>query len=81
MRSNDTPVDTINIKALLAREELAIAKETARLELMANITKYKYDNTKWELLSFSSEEPTGENKDGVHNGLAKLIIDGDNDTY
>ncbi|MBE6304198.1 MAG: DUF3472 domain-containing protein [Bacteroidales bacterium] len=81
LRSNNTPVDTIDIKALLAREELAIAKEAARLELMANTEKYKYDNTKWELLSFSSEEPTGENKDGVHNGLAKLIIDGNNDTY
>ena len=81
LRSNNTPVDTIDIKSLLAREELAIASEVARLNVMADLEKYKYDNTKWELLSFSTEEPTGENKNGVHNGLAKLIIDGDNDTY
>ena len=81
LRSNNTPVDTIDTKSLLAREELAIASEIARLNVMADLEKYKYDNTKWELLSFSTEEPTGENKNGVHNGLAKLIIDGDNDTY
>ena len=81
LRTSNQPVDTINIKALLAREDLAIASEVARLELMANVEKYKYDNTKWELISFSSEEPTGENKDGVHNGFAKLIIDGNKDTY
>lgn len=81
LRTINTPVDTINLSALLAREELAIAKEAARLELMAQIEKNKYDNTKWELLSFSSEEPTGELSKGANCGLAKSIIDGDNDTY
>ncbi len=81
LRTKNTPVDTIDIDALLAREELAFANERARLDSIAELNKYKYDNTKWELLSFSSEEPTGENKDGVHNGLASLIIDGNAKTY
>ncbi len=81
LRTKNTPVDTIDTKALLAREDLAIANEIERLNAMADLGKYKYDNTKWELLSFSSEEPNGENKNGAHNGLAKLIIDGKDDTY
>ena len=81
LRTKNTPVDTINIKALLAREELAIANEKARLDSMAELKKYKYDNTKWELLSFSDEEPTGELSKGENYGLAKSIIDDDLKTY
>lgn len=81
LRTKNTPVDTIDLDVLLAREELAFANERARLDSIDELNKCKYDNTKWELLSFSSEEPTGENKNGVHNGLAALIIDGDKDTY
>jgi hypothetical protein len=81
LRTSNQPVDTINIKALLAREDLAIANEIARLDSAANLKKYKYDNTKWEMLSFSSEEPTGELSKGENFGFAKSIIDGDIKTY
>ncbi len=82
LRKDNTPVDTIDLDALLAREDLAFAKERARLDSIAEIEKYKYDNTKWEMLSFSNEEPTGEVVKGNENyGLAKSIIDGDEKTY
>lgn len=81
LRSSNTPVDTIDIDALLAREELALARERARLDSLAELNKYKYDNTKWEMLSFSSEEPTGELSKGENFGFAKSIIDGDLKTY
>ena len=80
LRSKHTPVDTINIKALLAREELALENERARLDSINTLKKYKYDNTKWEMLKFSSEEPTGELKN-YNSGFAAQIIDGDTKTY
>ena len=81
LREENHPVDTIDTDALLAREDLAIAKEIARLDSLANFEKYKYDNTKWEMLSFSSEEPTGELVKGDNFGFAKSILDGDPKTY
>ena len=41
------------------------------------IKKASYDKSNWELISFSSEEKTGEQT----NGRAAQIIDGDNKTY
>ena len=81
LRTANHPVDTINTSALLAREQLAIDNEIARLDSIANLEKYKYDNTKWEMLSFSSEEPTGELSKGENFGFAKSIIDGNTKTY
>ena len=70
-------IDTINLDALLAREELALAKEQMRLDSLQKIKESMYDKSNWELVSFSSEETTGEGT----NGRAAQILDGDNNTY
>ena len=77
LRSKATPVDTINLDILLAREELAFAKEQARLDSIKMIDELKYDKSKWELISYSSEELTGEKT----HGRAAQIIDDDKNTY
>ncbi len=77
LRSTHTPVDTIDIDLLLAREELAFENERRRLDSIKAIQNSMHDKTNWELLSFSSEEPTGEGT----NGRAAQIIDGDKNTY
>ncbi len=77
LRSKNTPVDTIDIASLLAREELALAREQARLDSMKVINESMYDRSKWKLISFSSEETTGEKT----NGRAAQILDGDKNTY
>ena len=77
LRSDNTPVDTINLNVLLAREELAFAREKARLDSINFLKENMYDKTKWELLNFSSEEVTGEDT----NGRAAQIIDGNENTY
>lgn len=77
LRSTNTPVDTIDLDLLLAREELAFENERHRLDSIKAIKDAMHDKSNWELLSFSSEETTGEGA----NGRAALIIDGDKDTY
>lgn len=77
LRSKATPVDTIDLDVLLAREELAFVREQVRLDSIKMIDKLKYDNTKWELISYTSEELSGEGT----NGRAAQIIDGDKNTY
>lgn len=77
LRSKNTPVDTINLNVLLAREELALEKEQIRLDSISRMKEALYDNTTWEMLEFSSEETSGEGT----NGRAAQIIDGDKNTY
>ena len=77
MRTTHTPVDTINLDLLLAREELAFENERRRLDSISAMNAAMYDKSDWELLSFTSEEKTGEGT----NGFAKLIIDNDKETY
>ena len=77
LRSTNTPVDTIDLDLLLAREEQAFETERRRLDSLNAIKKASYDKSNWELISFSSEEKTGEQT----NGRAAQIIDGDNKTY
>ena len=77
LRSKNTPVDTIDIASLLAREELALAREQVRLDSMKVINESMYDRSKWKLISFSSEETTGERT----NGRAAQILDGDKNTF
>lgn len=72
-----TPIDTINISLLEARIDAAIAKEKAAIEEQENYEKSKYDKTGWQVVSFSSEEKSGEGT----NGRAAQIIDGDKKTY
>ena len=52
-------------KAAVIGMTKALAKE------LAELNKYKYDNTKWEMLSFSSEEPTGQLSKGENFEISK----------
>lgn len=74
----NTPIDTIDIAALNARVEEAIAKEKAAIKEAENYEKSKYNKTGWQVVSFSSQEASGEPN---NNGYAALIIDGDKKTY
>src|SRR5574344_113482 len=76
-RTDNTPVDTINLDVLTARIDAAIKKETDAQELAAMIAKNSYSKSGWKLVSFSSQETTGEGT----NGRAAQIIDGDETTY
>jgi hypothetical protein len=77
LNTDNTPVDTINIDKLEARVDLAVAKEAAALEQAEKIKTSCYDKTGWEVISYSSEETSGEGT----NGRAAEIIDGSTDTY
>lgn len=77
LRNNNTPVDTIDIAALEARVDLAIAKEEAALKEAEEFSKSILDKTGWEVTSFSSQETSGEGT----NGRAAQIIDGSTSTY
>lgn len=77
LRTDNTPVDTINMKALEARVELAKSNEAKLLEEANTLEKGKYDKTGWKMVDFSTEETSGEGS----NGRAAEIIDGDDATY
>lgn len=74
----DTPVDTISIDALLNRVDEAVANEKKRVEDEALFdAKNLYDKAGWKVISFSSQETSGEGS----NGRAAQIIDGNVNTY
>jgi hypothetical protein len=77
LNETDTSVDTINIDKLEARVDEAVAKEAAALQEAADMAASTYDKTGWQMLSFSSQETSGEGT----NGRAAQIIDGDVNTY
>lgn len=77
LSSDATPVDTINLDTMLARVDQAIEAEKARLAEDALFTDNVYDKTGWEVISYSSQETSGEGT----NGRAAQVIDGDADTY
>lgn len=77
LSSDATPVDTINLDSLLLRVDQAIETEKARLAEDAIFTDNIYDKTGWEVISYSSQETSGEGT----NGRAAQVIDGDADTY
>lgn len=70
-------VDTINYDALNARVLQAIDNEKERVALAELFKTSKYDKSGWKVISFSSQETSGEGS----NGLASQIIDGDANTY
>lgn len=78
INGTDTPVDTIGIDALLSRVDEAVANEKKRVENNALFdAKNLYDKTGWKVISFSTQETSGEGG----NGRAAQIIDGDVKTY
>lgn len=70
-------VDTINYDALNLRVLQAIENEKARVEEANLFNTCKYDKSNWKVISFSSQETSGEGT----NGRAAQIIDGDTKTY
>jgi len=77
LRTNNTPVDTINLNVLEARIDEAVKKETELQKQTAMIAKDSYVKTAWKVVYFSSQETIGEGT----NGRAAEIIDGDETTY
>ena len=77
LNKENTPVDTINLEALLARVDQAVAHEKKMIEAKENFKNHKLDKTGWKVIKFSSEEASGEGS----NGHAAQIIDGDEKTY
>ena len=77
LNKENTPVDTINLDALLARVDQAVAHEKKMIEAKENFKNHKLDKTGWKVIKFSSEEASGEGS----NGRAAQIIDGDEKTY
>ena len=77
LNSSDIPVDTISVAKLLSRVDEAIAREDSTLKAAAELQASKYDKTGWEVVSFSSQETSGEGT----NGRAAQIIDGSTSTY
>ena len=77
LRTDNTPVDTIDLEALEARVDLAIANEQAQMAEDELFEKSRYDKSTWEVTGFSSQETSGEGS----NGRAALVIDGNTDTY
>lgn len=77
LRTDNTPVDTVDLDALEARVDLAVANEQERLAEEEEFLSSRYDKSRWEVTAFSSQETSGEGS----NGRAALIIDGDEQTY
>ncbi|MEG1580929.1 MAG: DUF3472 domain-containing protein [Bacteroidaceae bacterium] len=73
----DTPIDTINIAKLLQRVDEAVAREDSIAKAAEELQASTYDKKGWKMLSFSSQEASGEGT----NGRAAQIIDGDDATY
>lgn len=77
LNTDNTPVDTIDLKAFEARIEQAIAREKAEEDMIQNFEKNKLDKKGWRVIKFSSQETSGEGS----NGRASQIIDGNVNTY
>lgn len=77
LRTDNTPVDTIDLETLEARVDLAVANEQEQMAQDELFNDSCYDKSGWEVVSFSSQETAGEGS----NGRAALVIDGDDDTY
>ena len=77
LNTSNLPVDTISVEKLLSRVDEAIAREDSTLKAAAELQASKYDKTGWEVVSFSSQETSGEGT----NGRAAQIIDGNTSTY
>ena len=73
----NTPVDTIDLKALEQRVDQAIAFEKKQIEKEELFKQNIIDKKDWEIIDFSSEETKGEQS----NGRAAQTIDGDVNTY
>lgn len=71
------PVDTIDLDKLYERVEEAVAKEKKKAEEDELFQNSMLDKTGWKVISFSSEETSGEGS----NGRAQQTVDGDYNTY
>lgn len=78
LNAQHTPVDTIALEPLLQRVDQGVANEQKRIRQDEAFEQNLLNKSGWEVLSFSSEETAGEPNG---NGLAKWVIDGNNDTY
>lgn len=77
LNETDTPIDTINLEALTQRVDQAVLNEIKRIEEKEMFEKNLIDKKNWKVISFSSQETSGEG----NNGRAQQIIDGDDATY
>ena len=78
LNAQHTPVDTIALEPLLQRVDQGVANEQERIRQDEAFEQNLLNKSGWEVQSFSSEETAGEPNG---NGLAKWVIDGNNDTY
>ncbi|GHV27353.1 hypothetical protein FACS1894176_09170 [Bacteroidia bacterium] len=76
--ANFPPLNNLELKPFIERVDTAMAVEKKRAEEEAYLNSLvAIDKTKWKLLSFSSQETSGEGT----NGRAALTIDDKDETY